>query len=118
MKCSRTPAKKGQSTSTRLIRRAIGPGTLWVKRRGRGTYANDRPPVLGTVGRVSGQVRLRVVTTTQQTTLRASKLLDMRPQGGLLRIGHHPQAYLPTHASNRPRHWWPVIGKGLHYLYC
>ena len=41
------------------------------KRRGRGTYANDRPPVLGTVGRVSGQIRLRVVTNTKQTTLRA-----------------------------------------------
>src|SRR5437868_7345956 len=41
------------------------------KRRGRGSYANDRPPVLGTVGRVSGQVRLRVVTNTMQTTLRA-----------------------------------------------
>jgi len=24
------------------------------KRRGRGTFANDRPPILGTVGRVSG----------------------------------------------------------------
>jgi transposase len=31
------------------------------KRRGRGTFANDRPPVLGTVGRLTGQVRLRVV---------------------------------------------------------
>jgi len=41
------------------------------KRRGRGTFANDRPPVLGTVGRLTGQVRLRVVTNTKQTTLRA-----------------------------------------------
>lgn len=40
------------------------------KRRGRGTLANDRPPVLGTIGRDSGQVRLRVVKDTQQTTLR------------------------------------------------
>ena len=39
------------------------------KRRGRGTYANDRPPVLGTIGRSSGQVRLRVVHTTQSKTL-------------------------------------------------
>lgn len=39
------------------------------KRRGRGTYANDRPPVLGTIGRSSGQVRLRVVHTTQAKTL-------------------------------------------------
>jgi transposase len=38
------------------------------KRRGRGTFANDRPPVLGTIGRQSGQVRLRVAKdTTGQT---------------------------------------------------
>jgi transposase-like protein len=41
------------------------------KRRGRGTYANDRPPVLGTVGRQSGQVRLRVVKDTTSHTLSA-----------------------------------------------
>lgn len=28
------------------------------QRRGRGTYANDRPPVLGVIGRETGQVRL------------------------------------------------------------
>ena len=39
------------------------------KRRGRDTYANERPPVLGTIGRSSGQVRLRVVHTTQSKTL-------------------------------------------------
>ncbi len=40
------------------------------KRRGRGTYANDRPPIVGTVGRETGQVRLRVVKDTQGITLR------------------------------------------------
>jgi transposase-like protein len=40
------------------------------KRRGRGTFANDRPPVLGTIGRQSGQVRLRVVNDTTGPTLR------------------------------------------------
>jgi len=39
------------------------------KQRGRGTYANDRPPVVGTVGRNTGQVRLRVVKDTTGTTL-------------------------------------------------
>lgn len=34
------------------------------KRRGRGTYANDRPPIVGTVGRQSGQVRIRVIANT------------------------------------------------------
>ena len=39
------------------------------KQRGHGTYENDRPPVVGTVGRESGQVRLRVVHQTTQKTL-------------------------------------------------
>ena len=41
------------------------------KQRGRGTYANDRPPVFGTVGRETGQVRLRVVDNTKAITLLA-----------------------------------------------
>ncbi|MDQ3249285.1 MAG: transposase [Chloroflexota bacterium] len=41
------------------------------KRRGRGTYANDRPPIVGTVGRESGQVRIRVVMDTTGDTLEA-----------------------------------------------
>ncbi len=39
------------------------------KRRGHGTYANDRPPIVGTVGRQSGEVRLRVVRHTDIQTL-------------------------------------------------
>lgn len=41
------------------------------KRKGRGTYANDRPPVVGTIGRESGTVRLRVTHRTDQATLTA-----------------------------------------------
>ncbi len=40
------------------------------KQRGHGTYANDRPPIVGTVGRRSGQVRLRMVKRTDAATLR------------------------------------------------
>jgi len=40
------------------------------KRKGHGTYANDRPPIVGTVGRESGQVRLRVTKRTDGATLR------------------------------------------------
>lgn len=39
------------------------------QRRGRGTFTNDRPPVVGTIGRETGQVRLRVTPDTKQTTL-------------------------------------------------
>jgi len=39
------------------------------KRRGRGSYENDRPPVLGVIGRQSGEVRLRVVLDRKAITL-------------------------------------------------
>ena len=41
------------------------------KRRGHGTYENDRPPVIGTVGRESCLVRLRVGYQTDSATLLA-----------------------------------------------
>ena len=40
------------------------------KQRGRSTFANDRPPVMGTVGRQTGQVGLRVIPDTKRVTLR------------------------------------------------
>lgn len=39
------------------------------KRRGHGSYETDRPPVIGTVGRSTGQVRLRMVEHTDRQTL-------------------------------------------------
>lgn len=39
------------------------------KRRGRGTMANDRPPILGLVGRQSSQVRLTVCQDTTKDTI-------------------------------------------------
>jgi transposase-like protein len=39
------------------------------KQKGHGTYAKDRPPIVGTVGRESGQVRLRLVKHTDGKTL-------------------------------------------------
>jgi transposase len=39
------------------------------KLKGHGTYAHDRPPLVGTVGRDSGQVRLRLVKRTDGKTL-------------------------------------------------
>ncbi len=39
------------------------------KRRGHATFANDRPPVAGVVGRESGQVRLEVIANSDRATL-------------------------------------------------
>ena len=66
MKCFRMRGKKSQEH----FDPADPPRRRANKRRGRGTYANERPPILGTVGRETGQVRLRVETNTQSQTLR------------------------------------------------
>lgn len=39
------------------------------KKRGHGTYANDRPPVAGIVGRESGQIRLKVIGNSTRANL-------------------------------------------------
>ena len=39
------------------------------RRRGIGTMENDRPPIIGVVGRSGGQIRLTVGENTQQTTV-------------------------------------------------
>ena len=65
MRCSRTRGKKGIEHFDPFD----PPRRHANKRRGRGTFANDRPPVLGVIGRETGQVRLRVVDDTRMTTL-------------------------------------------------
>lgn len=67
MKCFRMLGKKGEAH----LDPDDPPRCRANKQRGHGTYENDRPPVVGTVGRESGQVRLRVVHHTDQKTLEA-----------------------------------------------
>jgi len=49
------------------------------KRRGIGTMENDRPPVLGIVGRESGQVHLVVCENTQQATIQPEVEKNTQP---------------------------------------
>jgi transposase len=65
MRCFRTRGKKGEPH----LDPDDPPRRRANKRRGHGTYDNDRPPIVGTVGRQSGQVRLRVVHHTDEETL-------------------------------------------------
>lgn len=76
MKCFRMRGKKGEEhfDPTDPPRRRAN------KQRGRGTYANDRPPILGTVGRETGQVRIRVVRDTKAATLTAHHHQFTRPE--------------------------------------
>ena len=66
-KCSKMRGKK----SDPHLNPSDPPRRRANKRKGRGTYANDRPPIIGTVGRQSGQVRLRVAHHTDKQTLSA-----------------------------------------------
>ena len=65
MRCSRTRGKKGE----RHPNPDDPPRRRANKRRGHGSYDNDRPPIVGSVGTESGQVKLRVVKHTDKETL-------------------------------------------------
>jgi transposase-like protein len=49
------------------------------KRRGQGTFANDRPPVAGVVGRETGEVRLEVVEHADKATLEEFVVNNTQP---------------------------------------
>jgi transposase len=65
MRCFRMRGKKGDKHRDPCD----PPRRRANKRRGHGTYENDRPPIVGTVGRESGQCRLRVREHTDGKTL-------------------------------------------------
>jgi len=47
--------------------------------KGHGTWENDRPPIVGVIGRTSGQVRLQVCAHSDQATLLAFVEAQTRP---------------------------------------
>ena len=65
MSCSKMRGEKGDEPCDPLD----PPRCRANKQRGRSTFANDRPPVLGVIGRETGQIRLRVVQDTKSLTL-------------------------------------------------
>lgn len=65
MRGARTRGKKGEPHA----RKADPPRRRANKKRGHGTSATDRPPRVGTLGRRSGQCRLRVRHHTTKRTL-------------------------------------------------
>lgn len=63
MRCSRTRGKKGLKN----FDPDDPPRCRANKRRGRGTFDNDRPPMLGMMGRETGAIRLRAVQTYEKS---------------------------------------------------
>lgn len=64
-KCFRTRGKKSDWHPDRQD----PPRQRANKRRGRGTYVNDRPPICAVIGRETRQVRIQVMKNTKGTTL-------------------------------------------------
>ena len=85
-RCSRTRGKKGD----RHPDPQDPPRRRANKRRGHGTHDNDRPPIIGTVGRRrTGEVRLRVIEHTDKETL----------------VPHVVHRYTDTEATVRTDEW-------------
>jgi transposase-like protein len=70
------------------------------KRRGRGTMANDRPPVQGVVGRDSGEIRLTVCDDTRQDTIQPA--VEAKTVEGATFYSDESSAYNRVEASGRP----------------
>jgi transposase-like protein len=75
-----TPLSDPETEGDEMFQNAGEKGTLHANpldpprrrannRRGRGTLANDRPPIQGVVGRTSGAIRLTVCEDTKQDTI-------------------------------------------------
>ena len=81
------------------------------KREGRGTMHNDRAPIVGIVGRQSGQIRLAVVADTQQATVQPLVEAATRPHatvysgeaGSFAQIVQTGRVHLTV---NRGEHEW------------
>ena len=69
------------------------------QRRGRGTMANDRPPIQGVVGRASGEIRLTVCDDTRQATVQPE--VAAKTQEGVTFYSDESSAYNKVEASGR-----------------
>ena len=67
-RCTKIRAKKAHFTLCQRTRRVGGP----TKKKGLGTWWNDRPPIFGTIGRTNGQIRLEVLNNTTQEEVEAA----------------------------------------------
>lgn len=87
------------------------------KREGRGTMHNDRAPVVGVVGRETGQMRLAVVEDTRQTTVQplvedatwSNATVCSDEAGSFVQIGQSGRVHLTV---NHGSHEWARDAKG------
>jgi transposase len=97
-------------------------------RRGHGTFANDRPPVAGMVGRESGEIRLKVVDSAGAGEL--DEFVDMSCLSGTTvdtdewrgygRVGGHHDRIHVTVDHSGPKSTWAIDadGDGVREVHC
>jgi transposase len=101
MSCIRSLGKKVCCIATWPTRRAAAPGTLWVKRKGKGTYENDRPPILSQISRATHEVRYWVLEHADKATMRTIVEANVLPKSTILytdEASNYPNVH-PRHAS-------------------
>jgi transposase-like protein len=97
-------------------------------RRGHGTFANDRPPVAGVVGRESGEVRLEVVDSASANELGefvdrsclSGATVDTDEWCGYNRVGgHHDRTHVTAnHSGPRSSYAIDADGDGVREVHC
>ena len=97
-------------------------------RRGHGTFANDRPPVAGVVGRESGEIRLEVVESSGATELGevvdgaclSGATVDTDGWGGYNRVGgrHDREHVTVDHSGRRSTYAIDADGDGVREVHC
>ncbi|WP_423824663.1 transposase [Salinibacter ruber] len=73
------------------------------KARGRGTYENDRPPVLGMVGRATGWARFRVCLDTKEETIRAKVAGETAEEACIFTDENRSYLWLENEKESRTR---------------
>ena len=96
MRCIRRRGKKGIPH----LDPADPPRRRGNKQRGHGTWDNDRPPILGVVGRDTGKLRLEVVHHSTRSDLEPRVLACTMPGTIIYTDEWHAYAHLPEYARS------------------
>ena len=95
------------------------------KRKGRGTFENDRPPILGVVGRHSGQIRITVCDSVKQTTIQPKVEHDTKADISIYTDECHAYEHLSetgrshSHVNHSQREWArDDDGDGVREVHC
>ncbi len=93
------------------------------KRRGHGTYANDRPPILGVICRESGEQRYQVCEHADRPTCHAFLLHNLPADAAILYTDEwsaYNRLPIPHATVNHSQHEWARDddGDGIREVHC